>query len=117
MKWSKKSIAEWSEKTFPILDLVQQYHKADLEAREFFDAVESGDTIASLEELADVYITQAILAFRFGKKSGLLFCTLIEAQDELNKPYEKVMDAVDVKMDINASRTWALINGEYRHVD
>lgn len=109
MNWPRKKIVEWSEKTFPSLTKEQQLEKLELECREF---TASQTPSQSLEELADICIVCAILEKRFNCSfAGIMSCTLI------NRYGQDLKDAIDIKMDINTSRTWALINGEYRHVD
>lgn len=113
MKWTKEKIAEWSVKTFPSLSAEQQMEKLEIELNELMKALTPAD---KLEEKADVYIVLAILEVRFGCGwAGFAFaCLLYGNGDEYA---QQIQEAVDIKMDINAKRTWALINGEYRHVD
>ena len=113
MKWTKEKIAEWSVKTFPSLTCEQQAEKLDLELDELMKAISPADR---LEEKADVAIVLVILEVRFGCAwAGFcLACLLYGNGDEYAN---QILEAVDIKMDINAKRTWALINGEYRHID
>jgi hypothetical protein len=66
-----------------------------------------------LEELADYYIASFALYSRYHDYSAKFVCERIEHL----KGFEKIKKAVDEKMDINATRVFKKINGEWRHVE
>lgn len=109
MNWTHENIADWSRKTFPKLTRDQQKEKFFKEVKELQRATSYPE---HLEELADVCIVLTILAFRFCVKwaQGCLYA--LQAGND-----ENLEEAINIKMDINSRRTWALINGEYRHID
>jgi NTP pyrophosphatase (non-canonical NTP hydrolase) len=113
MKWNKSLIAQWHRQTFVGCKAEQQRKKLHLECREFFDALKHGTYDAKLEELADVYISAASLYLRFSDYSAWFILRQIEQK----KKWPEIADAVDAKMDVNATRRFACIDGEWRHVE
>lgn len=100
-----EEIVEWHKKTFPDADLKSQKIKFLEEYKEY---LESGDIM----ELADMFIVETVLNWRFDYKDFyLLVC-----KEKFNKKFYEVEDAVNKKMEINKKRTWHKVNGVYRHV-
>ena len=112
MKWTEGKIVKWSREKLPDLSLRDERKKADLEANEFLQA--SG-YIHTMEELADFYITQVILAYRFNNPSAKVVCLLFKWAF-IENPDDEFTKAVDAKMDINEQRPFVKIDGEYRRV-
>lgn len=112
-RWTKNSIADWHRKALPECTLAQQYSKANREAREFFYAKHHQDNAGMLEEMADIYIVNVVLTTRYNNDMARLICRWIEC----SKSFERIRQAVDDKMDINAKRKFAWIKGEWRHVE
>ncbi|MBR1604649.1 MAG: hypothetical protein IJ660_00905 [Alphaproteobacteria bacterium] len=112
MRWDIKKIVNWSQRKLKNLTAWEQRRKSDLEALEYLEASSMPD---QLEELADFYITQVILAYRFGNPAAKVVCLLFQwaFMKDKDSDFEK---AVDIKMDINEQRTFVKINGEHRHI-
>lgn len=102
-----------AQRTLPNCTIASQYSKANREAREFFFAKHHCDNSGMLEEMADIYIVQVVLATRFNNDMAKLVCRWIES----SKKFEKIRQAVDDKMDVNETRKFAWIKGEWRHVE
>ena len=89
MKWTDEKIVEWHKETFPKATPDSQIAKMESELGEL------------LLEAADVYIAATNAEKRFGSVAarvikGLLYKILGEA----------LLEAVDMKMDINVKRTF-----------
>lgn len=110
MKESIKSIAEWSEHTFPDATLDGQLQKFKDEKREWWDS-ERDDIL----ELADMFIVACSLT-RFNSPEAM-FC-FGRVEEELCHSAFVTQDlekAVDEKMAINRKRQWNFSNGQYQH--
>lgn len=113
MRWNKSLIADWHRQTFVGCKAEQQRKKLCLECREYFDAVKRGTYAEKLEEIADVYICAASLYMRFNDYAAWFILRMIERRQK----WPEISEAVDLKMDVNAARRFACINGEWRHVE
>lgn len=107
-KWNKTSIAVWNKKFFRENSAFEQRVKCDREAEEYLS---SPNYIKRMEELADFYIANAGLGYRFGCASGKLVCRLLEDSPWWND----VNEAIQQKMEINQARKFIKKNGEWRH--
>lgn len=107
-KWNKSSIAVWNKEKFRENTAFEQRVKCDKEAEEYFAAKSYPNR---MEELADFYIANAGLGYRFGRGSGKLICQLIEDSPWWNE----VNKAIQAKMEINQTRTFVKKDGEWRH--
>lgn len=112
-KWTKEKIAEWHKQALPDCTLAQQYSKANREAREYIYAKLHDDKAGMLEEMADIYIVNVVLRMRYNNDMARLICRWIEGF----KSFDKIRQAVDDKMDVNAKRKFAWVKGEWRHVE
>lgn len=112
-KWTKNMIADWHKRALPNCTIAQQHSKANREAREYIYAKLHDDKAGMLEEMADIYIVHVVLSKRFNNDMAKIICQWIEGF----KSFEKIRKAVDDKMDINATRKFAWIKGEWRHVE
>ena len=112
MRWDIKKIVNWSQRKLKNLTAWEQRRKSDLEALEYLEASSMPD---QLEELADFYITQVILAYRFGNPAAKVVCLLFKWAF-IENPDDEFTKAVDAKMDINDQRPFVKIDGEYRRV-
>lgn len=108
-----KEIAEWHEKTFAEESFEGQAGKFLDELVEFY---EEGDQEKAITELADCFIV-ACGMWRFDKKGTLnAFITVETIMHNRGIPYEKTIEAINKKMEINKSRTWAKNgSGSYQH--
>lgn len=111
--WTKQMIADWHKEALPECTMQQQFAKANREAQEFLYAKHHGDKQGMLEEIADVYIVWVVLAMRYRSDAAKLVCGWIEHF----KSFDRIKQAVDAKMDINATRKFAWVHGEWRHVE
>lgn len=112
-KWTKKEIVDWHRKAIPECTLAQQYSKVNREAQEFLYAKHHNDKAGMLEEMADIYIVNVVLAVRYNNNMAKLLCRWIENF----RNFETIKEAVDSKMDINAKRKFKWLNGEWRHFE
>lgn len=112
-KWTKQNIADWHRDAMPECTMAQQYSKANREAREFIYAKHHNDKAGMLEEMADIYIVNVVLAVRYNNDMAKLVCRWIENF----KNFEVIKQAVDVKMDMNAARKFKWVKGEWRHIE
>lgn len=108
--WTKATIARWNRKTFPSLSTEEQRRKCRKEAQEYFQAQAYEGRV---QELADYYIANCALGFRFGDESGKLNCRVVE--DLTN--WDTINEEVQRKMDVNVRRSWVKYHGEWRHID
>lgn len=111
--WTKTMIADWHMQALPECTTAQQFAKANRESQEFLYAKHHDDKKAMLEEMADVYIVWVVLQMRYRCDAAKLVCRWIEHL----KSFDRIKEAVDAKMDINAMRKFAWKNGEWRHVE
>lgn len=89
MRWADEDIVEWNKKTFRDATLDSQIAKMDEELREL------------LSEAADLYIAATSADLRFGSIiAKVVRFSLLEIFGQL------LLDAVDIKMDINVKRTF-----------
>ena len=109
MNWNKTLIMRWHREALPNCDVGSQRLKLSNECEEFYWA---GSLKDKLEEIADVYIVAAVLWTRYHDYAGRFVLERIER----SKDWVKIAEAVDAKMDINATRTFKKIGGEWRHV-
>jgi hypothetical protein len=89
MKWPDGKIVEWHIETFPEATPDSQIAKMDEELREL------------LLEAADAYIAATSADLRFGSIIAKIFRFLL-----LKIFGQPLLDAVDMKMDINVKRTF-----------
>lgn len=119
MKESIKSIAEWSERTFPNATFNGQLQKFKDEKKEYADENEKNFlSDATLMELADLIIVACGIA-RFDMLQGinaLYFALRVAYAHSFFMP-EVVAEAVQQKMEINRKRKWGCDKGYYQHVD
>ena len=108
--WTKATISRWNRKTFPSATTEEQRQKCRQEAREHLAAQTYEERV---EELADYYIANGALGYRFGDECGKVNCRNIE--DLPN--WGTINEAVQRKMDINVRRSWMKYHGEWRHID
>ena len=107
-KWTKTSIAVWNKEKLRENTTFEQRVKCDKEAAEYFTARGYSQR---MEELADFYIANAGLGYRFGSAAGKLVCRLIE-----DSPWwREVNEVIQQKMEINQNRTFVKKDGEWRH--
>lgn len=111
--WTKRMIADWHKEALPECTMQQQFTKANREAQEYLYAKHHDDKPAKLEEMADVYIVWVVLACRYNIAMARLVCGWIEHF----KDFDRIKQAVDEKMDINATRNFKWVHGEWRHVE
>lgn len=97
-----ESIVEWHTLTFKDITEEEQQQKAFLELKEY--AVSN-----SKEELADVFITQCVLAYRFGSQDAKEFLRLTHPE------FSEIFSDIKKKYRKNLCRHFEKINGEYRH--
>lgn len=107
MNETPKTIAEWSEKTFPTLTKDAQLEKLIEETSEYMKAETKEERI---KELADIYIVASILKERFDCKLGWDMFQGIFTIDMVG-----VYKAVDKKMEINRNRIWKWNGKTYHH--
>lgn len=106
--WTSANIAVWNKSKFPKNSATKQRRKLAGEMQEFKEAITPAHR---LEELADVYIASAALWTRYHDFNGRLMVEFIER----SKKWNEIADAVDCKMDINATRKFIRKFGEWRH--
>lgn len=109
--WTKDDIKQWHMKNLPYCTVREQRIKANREIEEYYSARKAGDYAAKLEEFADVYIVNAVLWYRYRDYTGRLMVELIENR----KKWDEISEAVDCKMEINATRKFVKKFGEWRH--
>lgn len=110
-QWSKDDILRWHLKALPLCTIQDQRIKVNREAREFYRAEKRKDYVNKLEEIADVYIASVALWKRYHDYAGRLMIEMIEHRRKWNE----IADAVDCKMEINATRKFYKKYGEWRH--
>ena len=103
-----KTISDWSEQGFPVLEKQSQQSKLVEEVCEFINAKSDEEQI---KELADIYIVASILRERFNDNIGFRFF-----QGLFKADMKAVYPAIDAKMKINRSRIWEFKNGVYHHI-
>lgn len=109
--WTKDDIFRWHMEALPDCTINEQRIKAHKESKEFYDARKTDDYASKLEEFADVYIANVALWVRYHDFNGRLMVEFIER----SKKWDEIAEAVDCKMDINATRKFIRKNGEWRH--
>ena len=109
--WSKTMIMNWHMNALPECTCPQQRIKSHREAREYYFAKRHGDKKAMLEEMADFYIVNIVLHMRYHDEAAKFVCERIESF----KSFPRILQAVNEKMDITATRTFVWKNGEWRH--
>lgn len=130
MKWTVDKIVEWHEIAMPNATIDKQMAKVEDELKELTTAAtsyveEGGSQEEALEELADVYISSAVLAKRFNSSIGVVVHGFVidsldrlaiqEASDAINL-LRKIYKAIDEKMDKNVHREWEeTAPGYYQH--
>lgn len=111
--WTKDKIEQWHMKALPFCTVEEQRIKANKEAKEYYDACRTDDKAAMLEELADVYIANTALWFRYHDYNARLMIALLERR----RNWDMIKAAVDCKMDINVKRKFVKIGREWRHIE
>lgn len=111
--WTKQMVIDWHKQALPDCTVNDQRIKVHREAQEFYFAKLHGDKKGMLEEIADYYIASLVLDRRFHDYSAKFVCERIEHL----KSFDRIKQAVDAKMDINATRVFKKINGEWRHIE
>lgn len=105
---TQKSISEWSEQVFPVLEKYSQQNKLVEEVLEYINAKTDEEKV---KELADIYIVASILRERFRENIGFKFFQAFYTNDMAT-----VYSVIDEKMKINRSRVWEYKNGVYHHI-
>lgn len=106
-------IADWHKDALPDCTMQQQFSKANREALEYLYAKSHKDKRGMLEEMADVYIVWVVLSMRYNIAMARIVCGWMEHF----KHFDRIKQAVDEKMDINAARKFVWKNGEWRHIE
>lgn len=109
-KWTKTTIAKWHHRTFRDCTTSEQRLKCSREAQEYLEAA-SFDR--RLKELADFYIANAALGYRFSDAAGMLVCRILEDSPLWTGISAEIQD----KMEINCQRSWVKTKGEWRHYE
>ena len=115
MKETIASIILWHEQTFPDATMKGQIEKWFDEEKEFKKTIQG--TEEELFELADMVIVSAGI-MRFSYKLGFDYLART-LQYMINADYvgQALWEAVEVKMQINRKRKWAISKGNYQHVE
>ena len=108
--WTECRISQWHKKVFPDVTVAEQRQKAGREAAEYMAARK---TAAKLEEAADFFIVNAVLARRFSDPVGRLTVLMMKSLPE----FDEIAATVEAKMAVNVNRSWQKIRGEWRHVE
>jgi len=105
-------IAKWHEVTFPDTTLAGQKAKIKEEKREW-----AKSNCADISELADIYIVSCGLT-RFDSAEAMMGFHYVEEQCMFwGIFHQKLLIAVDKKMQINYNRVWkATPDGAYHHM-
>lgn len=105
-----ESIKEWHRETFPDADMNTQLIKLEEEFAEM--RAEIGDPEKLCKELADVIIVCAGLMRWESATADMLLMNLLSR----NQYWDKAMDCVAQKMEINKKRNWKRMpDGTYHH--
>ena len=115
MKETIDSIILWHEQTFPDATMNGQIEKWFDEEKEFKQTRQGTDE--EIYELADLVIVSAgIMRFNYGLGFDFLSKTL---QYMIDADYigTVLWEVVKEKMQINRNRKWAIVKGNYQHVE
>lgn len=120
MKESIESIARWHKETFPDETLLGQLNKFQEEKKEWQASqhiTETGAIMGDVSELADMFIVACGIS-RFGHIDAMWnFARVAHELEHSCFSSGDLEHAIDEKMEINRSRKWKHIDGNYHHTE
>lgn len=114
--WSANDIMNWQAKTFPRSTLEGQIEKFNEEFIEVLDAY-NADSPATViaDELADMFIV-ACGVLRLDATCGAkAFADLLNVKSGMQVSDRRLNNAINRKMEVNATRKWRYRDGMYKH--